>query len=128
MRRLSVLVTAVAAVGFLVAQPAGADLPAPPPVVVPVGSVLTPTSITFFNGSLFVVSYGQAYPLPTWPNDPSWAGFDSGELGYGPQFLTAATQKASWSLPIPAGTPTGTTYTYFCRIHPFMRGVIRVVK
>ena len=28
----------------------------------------------------------------------------------------------------PTANKRGTTYTYFCRIHPYMRGSIRVVK
>ena len=51
--------------------------------------------------------------------------FDSGELGFGPVGLTAAANTASWQTPktLPPGT-----YTFFCRIHPFMRGSFRVVK
>jgi hypothetical protein len=39
--------------------------------------------------------------------------------------LTAAANTASWQTPktLPPGT-----YTFFCRIHPFMRGSFRVVK
>jgi plastocyanin len=47
--------------------------------------------------------------------------FDSGELGLqGPP----ASGKDTWSTP--TNLPPG-TYTYFCRIHPFMRGAFRVV-
>jgi len=50
--------------------------------------------------------------------------FDSGELGYGPKGYTAASNRGDWQTPknLPAGT-----YTYFCRVHPFMRGSFRVV-
>jgi plastocyanin len=51
--------------------------------------------------------------------------FDSGELGFGPVGQTAAANTASWQTP--KTLPTG-TYTFFCRIHPFMRGSFRVVK
>ena len=51
--------------------------------------------------------------------------FDSGELGYGPQNATAAANRATWKTP--KNLPTG-TYTYFCRIHPFMRGAFKVVR
>ena len=51
--------------------------------------------------------------------------FDSGELGYGPPGLTPAANRNSWSTP---KTLKPGTYTYFCRIHPFMRGAFRVVK
>jgi hypothetical protein len=61
---------------------------------------------------------GIAYPLA------DGASFDSGELGYGPRFFTAAAQRNTWSTP--KGLRPG-TYTYFCRIHPFMRGAFRVV-
>ena len=63
---------------------------------------------------------GIAYPLANGPVD-----FDSGELGYGPVGLTAASNTDRWSTP--ANLPAG-TYTYFCRVHPFMRGGFRVVN
>jgi plastocyanin len=61
---------------------------------------------------------GIAYPLANGPVD-----FDSGELGFGPSFATAAANRATWRTPrkLKAGT-----YTYFCRVHPFMRGAFRV--
>jgi plastocyanin len=46
---------------------------------------------------------------------------DSAQLGVG----TPASGKLVWS------TPTGLkpgTYTFFCRIHPFMRGVFRIIR
>ena len=51
--------------------------------------------------------------------------FDSGNLGFGPEGRTAAAQRISWRTPkrIRPGT-----YTYFCRVHPFMRGAFRVAK
>jgi hypothetical protein len=49
--------------------------------------------------------------------------FDSRQLGYGPPSLTSAAQRIDWK--IPSGLPAG-TYTYFCRVHPFMRGAFRV--
>jgi plastocyanin len=65
-------------------------------------------------------SAGIAYPRADGPID-----FDSGELGVGPKGSTAASGRIRWSTPksLPAGT-----YTYFCRIHPFMRGAFRVVN
>jgi hypothetical protein len=62
---------------------------------------------------------GVAYPLANGP-----VTFDSGELGFGPRFATAAANRATWRTP--KSLPVG-TYTYFCRIHPFMRGAFRVV-
>ncbi|MEA2471651.1 MAG: hypothetical protein QOE38_2650, partial [Thermoleophilaceae bacterium] len=49
--------------------------------------------------------------------------FDSKQLGYGPAGFTAASNKETWKTPknLRAGT-----YTYFCRVHPFMRGAFRV--
>jgi plastocyanin len=62
---------------------------------------------------------GIAYPVANGPVD-----FDSGELGYGPSFATAAANRDSWKTP--SNLRRG-TYTYFCRVHPFMRGSFRVV-
>jgi plastocyanin len=63
-------------------------------------------------------STGISYPLADGPVQ-----FDSGELGYGPAGNTAAANRSEWETPkdLPAGT-----YTYFCRIHPYMRGAFRV--
>lgn len=63
-------------------------------------------------------STGLDYPLADGPIE-----FDSGQLGSGPPGFTAAAQRETWSTP--ANLPPG-TYTYFCRIHPFMRGSFRV--
>jgi hypothetical protein len=65
-------------------------------------------------------STGIAYPIANGP-----VAFDSGDLGTGPPGRTAAAQRLSWKLPrrLPAGT-----YTYFCRIHPFMRGAFRIQR
>jgi hypothetical protein len=51
--------------------------------------------------------------------------FDSGNLGYGPEGRPAATQRITWKTP--KGLKPG-TYTYFCRVHPFMRGAFRVAN
>lgn len=60
-------------------------------------------------------STGVAYPLADAP-----VVFDSGELGdAGPP--TAG--RLTWDTP---NDLTDGTYTYFCRIHPFMRGAFRV--
>jgi plastocyanin len=50
--------------------------------------------------------------------------FDSGELGFGPAGATPAANRNTWKTP--KNLKPG-TYTYFCRIHPFMRGAFRVV-
>jgi plastocyanin len=61
-------------------------------------------------------STGVAYPLAD-----GNAKFDSKQLGYG----TPAANTIKWSTP--KGLAAG-TYTYFCRVHPFMRGAFRVVR
>jgi plastocyanin len=63
------------------------------------------------------LSTGIAYPIAN--GQPR---FDSGELG---QFGPPSSGQVTWSTP--TNLPPG-TYTYFCRIHPFMRGAFRVVK
>jgi plastocyanin len=63
---------------------------------------------------------GIAYPVAN-----AKIQFDSGELGYGPISLTPAANRNTWKTP--RNLPVG-TYTYFCRIHPFMRGSFRVVR
>jgi plastocyanin len=63
------------------------------------------------------LSTGIAYPLAGGP-----VTFDSGELGHGG---APASGTITWSTP--SNLPPG-TYTYFCRIHPFMRGVFRVIR
>ena len=64
---------------------------------------------------------GPSYPLANGPRT-----FDSGQLGFGfiaPGDPTA--RRLTWETPknLNAGT-----YTYFCRVHPFMRGAFRVVN
>ena len=63
---------------------------------------------------------GIAYPLADGKVD-----FDSGELGFGPRGFTAAANRDTWTTP--KGLKPG-TYTYFCRVHPFMRGAFKVAK
>jgi hypothetical protein len=63
---------------------------------------------------------GIAYPLAD-----GEATFDSGELGYGPPQATAAANRIQWRTP---KTLSPGTYSYFCRIHPFMRGAFRVTS
>ena len=63
---------------------------------------------------------GIAYPLADGEVD-----FDSGTLGFGPRGFTAAANRDTWTTPkrLKAGT-----YTYFCRVHPFMRGAFEVKR
>ncbi len=63
---------------------------------------------------------GIGYPLAAGPIK-----FDSGQLGYG-QFISSEVTTGSNTYTTPPLTKAGKTYTYFCRIHPFMRGSIRV--
>jgi plastocyanin len=69
---------------------------------------------------------GIGYPLANGP-----VKFDSGQLGYGQGTSREVTTGTNtWTTPslraLPSANKRGTTYTYFCRIHPFMRGSIRV--
>jgi hypothetical protein len=57
---------------------------------------------------------GISYPLAN-----GRAGYDSGQLGIG----TPAVGRVTWSTPTSLAPGT---YTFFCRIHPFMRGVFRI--
>jgi plastocyanin len=59
---------------------------------------------------------GISYPLANGAGN-----YDSGQLGIG----TPAVDRLTWSTP--SNLHPG-TYTYFCRIHPFMRGVFRIVR
>ncbi|GIK77673.1 MAG: hypothetical protein BroJett022_13630 [Actinomycetes bacterium] len=72
---------------------------------------------------------GIGYPLANGP-----VKFDSGQLGYG-RFLSSGVTTGSnvyTTPPLPyrksRRAKNTTTYTYFCRIHPLMRGSIRVRK
>jgi len=73
---------------------------------------------------------GIGYPLANGPVD-----FDSGQLGYGTGLNSNVTVGTNAYTTPPLGELTGrsgkgikrgTTYTYFCRLHPFMRGSFRV--
>jgi plastocyanin len=63
-------------------------------------------------------STGIAYPIANGPVQ-----FESGTLGTDPPITTAGAN--TWTTP--KNLKPG-TYTYFCRIHPFMRGAFRVKK
>ncbi len=74
---------------------------------------------------------GSAFPLS---NGRTSTGrkvdFDSSELGVGAPYVGATSQKLQWDLPVTAqsGFKAGEQVTYFCRIHPFMRGVFEVTR
>ena len=64
---------------------------------------------------------GIGYPLAAGPIK-----FDSGQLGYGsPPWNSGVTTEPN-QYRTPPLRKAGKTYTYFCRIHPFMRGSVRV--
>lgn len=56
--------------------------------------------------------------------------FDSGQLGYWVPSISGTKQSAQWSLPVTAsnGYQPGEVVTFFCRIHPGMRGAFKVVQ
>jgi hypothetical protein len=56
--------------------------------------------------------------------------FDSSEVGFGPPEIGPAKQAIDWSLDVSKdeGYKPGEVVTYFCRIHPFMRGAFEVGK
>ncbi|MGH3433990.1 MAG: cupredoxin domain-containing protein, partial [Thermocrispum sp.] len=53
---------------------------------------------------------------------------DSSEMGLGVPAIGPATNRLSWRTPVTreAGYEPGEVVTYFCRIHPFMRGAFQV--
>ena len=55
---------------------------------------------------------------------------DSSELGIGAPYIGPTSQTLSWSIPVTAqtGFKPGEKVTYFCRVHPFMRGAFEVSK
>ena len=63
---------------------------------------------------------GIGYPLAGGPIK-----FDSGQLGFGTGTSTEVTTGTNVYTTPPLTKP-GKTYSYFCRIHPFMRGSVRV--
>ena len=63
---------------------------------------------------------GIGYPLADGPIK-----FDSGQLGYGTGTSSEVTTGSN-EYTTPPLKKKGRTYTYFCRIHPFMRGSVRV--
>jgi hypothetical protein len=74
---------------------------------------------------------GIGYPLANGPVD-----LDSGQLGYGTGLNSNVTTGSNTYTTPPLGElprgrngkkiKRGSTYTYFCRLHPFMRGSFRV--
>ena len=90
-------------------------------------------AVQALDGIDVAIEYGQSYPLASWGFDSSqgpagFGGAPSGELGYGPPDATAAANTDRWSYTIPATANVGDIYTFFCRIHPKMRGFLEVVS
>jgi hypothetical protein len=72
---------------------------------------------------------GAAFPIPNGrTSNGRKLDLDSSELGIGIPFIGPAKQDLNWKLPVTkaAGYEAGETVTYFCRIHPFMRGAFKV--
>jgi plastocyanin len=74
---------------------------------------------------------GTAFPLSNGRTSQGRrVDFDSSELGIGAPAIGPAKQELSWSLPVTAerGYRPGEIVTYFCRIHPGMRGAFEVTR
>ena len=74
---------------------------------------------------------GAAYPLANGrTSQKRKLDFDSSEVGFGTPAIGPATNKLNWSLDVTKeeGYKPGEVVTYFCRIHPFMRGAFEVAK
>jgi plastocyanin len=56
--------------------------------------------------------------------------FDSSQLGIGAPEIGPAKQTLTWELPVTeqAGFKPGEVVTYYCRIHPSMRGAFEVTR
>lgn len=74
---------------------------------------------------------GAAFPLA---NGETSTGrqidLDSSELGFGAPYIGPAKQRLDWTIPVTeeAGYEPGEIVTYFCRIHPSMRGAFQVAE
>ena len=74
---------------------------------------------------------GAAFPLADGETSASRPlDLDSSQVGLGVPVISGATNRLQWSTPITreAGYRPGETVTYFCRIHPFMRGAFKVTE
>jgi hypothetical protein len=74
---------------------------------------------------------GVAFPLADGTTSTGGAvDFDSSELGIGAPAIGPAKQTLSWGLPVTReeGFEPGEVVTYFCRIHPGMRGAFEVAE
>jgi hypothetical protein len=74
---------------------------------------------------------GAAFPLANGrTSQKRKLDFDSSELGFGTPAIGPAAQTLNWSIDVTKeeGYKPGEVVTYFCRIHPFMRGAFEVGK
>jgi hypothetical protein len=74
---------------------------------------------------------GVSYPLSDGETSTGTpVDFDSSELGYGAPYIGPAKQTLRWGLPVTRkeGFRPGDVVTYFCRIHPSMRGAFEVKR
>ena len=74
---------------------------------------------------------GTAFPVPDGSTSLGRAlDFDSAQLGIGVPSVSAAKNEITWNLPVTAGAgyAPGEVVTFFCRIHPFMRGAFEVTS
>ena len=72
---------------------------------------------------------GAAFPLADGrTSEKRKLDFDSSELGFGTPAIGPAKQTLNWSIDVTKeeGYRPGEVVTYFCRIHPFMRGAFEV--
>jgi hypothetical protein len=90
----------------------------------PVGNVLAPSQAYMASVFHTVTACKNPCGLDTGISYPLANGrgrYDSGQLGVG----TPAVNRLSWRTP---RTLRPGVYTFFCRIHPFMRGVFRILR
>jgi len=74
---------------------------------------------------------GSAFPLANGTtSDGRQITLDSSELGYGVPTISGVKNTHEWTIPVTQaqGYKPGEIVTYFCRIHPSMRGAFKVVQ
>lgn len=74
---------------------------------------------------------GTAFPLANGATSTGRAlDFDSSEIGFGTPAIGPAKQALSWELPVSEqqGFQPGEVVSYYCRIHPSMRGAFEVTR
>jgi hypothetical protein len=74
---------------------------------------------------------GAAFPLANGKTSKKRkVDFDSSELGFGTPAIGPAKQTLNWSIDVTEeeGYKPGEVVTYYCRIHPFMRGAFEVAE